>query len=177
MRTCAGCRIKGENENFIRYVEFEGKPLPDVARKLSGKGFNVCPNLRCIRTFVKKNFKSKVSPEDVYQTTLNTLKRYFLNLLSLSHKTGVTVIGQDNIEDINHREGTLILALDLSKKTKRRLIKPSYLVVDDFFTSGELGNALRKGKSIGAVFVEDVGMGRKLESIGKQLVMLFNSEK
>ena len=177
MRTCAGCRVKEENEDFIRYVEFEGKPLPDVARKLPGRGFNVCPDFRCIKTFVKRYFKEKVSPEDVYQYTLEALKSYFLHLLSLSHKTGVTVVGQDNIRPLGDREGTLVLASDLSEKTKERLIKPSYLVVDNIFTSEEIGNALRKERMAGAVFVENAGIGRKLLKAGKKLVMLVNSRK
>ena len=177
MRSCAGCRVKEEIEDFIRYVEFERKPLPDVARKLPGRGFNVCSDFKCIKTFVKKYFKGKVSPEDVYEYTLEALKSYFLHLLSLSHKTGVTVVGQDNIRPLEDREGTLILASDLSEKTKNRLIKPSYLVVNNFFTSEEIGNALRKERMAGAVFVENVGIGRKLLKTGEKLVRLVNSRK
>ncbi len=177
MRTCAGCRVKEENEDFIRYVGFEGRPLPDVAKKLPGRGFNVCPDFKCIKTFVKRHFKGKVSPEDVYEYTLEALKSYFLHLLSLSHKTGVTVVGQDNIRSLGDREGTLILASDLSEKTKKRLVKPFYLVVDNLFTSEEIGNALRKERVAGAVFVENVGIGRKLLKVGKKLVRLVNSRK
>jgi hypothetical protein len=118
---------------------------------------------------VKKRFKNKVTPEEVYETTLKALKEYFLHLLSLSHRTGVTVIGQDNIRGIKSREGTLILASDLSEKTKKRLIRDSYLVVDNLFSSEEIGNALRKERRAGAVFVEKVGIGRKLYSVGEKL--------
>jgi predicted RNA-binding protein YlxR (DUF448 family) len=169
MRTCAGCGAKGETEEFIRFVVFEGKPLPDLARKLPGRGFNVCPDFKCIKNFIKKNFKNRVSPEEVYNYTLKALNEYFLHLLSLSHRTGVTVIGQDSIKAVGEREGTLILAKDLSEKTKRRLIKDSYLVIDDVFSSEEIGNALRKDRTAGAVFVEKVGIGRRLYTVGKKL--------
>jgi predicted RNA-binding protein YlxR (DUF448 family) len=169
MRACAGCKVKDETDKFIRFVVFEGKPLPDLARKLPGRGFNVCPTYNCIKSFVKKRFKNKVTPEEVYETTLKALKEYFLHLLSLSHRTGVTVIGQDNIRGIKSREGTLILASDLSEKTKKRLIRDSYLVVDNLFSSEEIGNALRKERRAGAVFVEKVGIGRKLYSVGEKL--------
>ncbi|ADY72698.1 protein of unknown function DUF448 [Desulfurobacterium thermolithotrophum DSM 11699] len=177
MRTCVGCKVKDETDKFIRYVEFEGKPLPDIARKLPGRGFNICPNFNCIKNFVKKRFKNKVSPEEVYEYTVKALKDYFLHLLSLSHKTGVTVIGQDNIKRLGEREGTLILALDLSEKTKKRLMKSSYLIVDNVFTSLEIGNALRKDRTIGAVFVERAGIGRKLREIGEKLQKLINSRR
>ena len=57
------------------------------------------------------------------------------------------------------------------------MIKPSYLVVDNIFTSEEIGNALRKERMAGAVFVENAGIGRKLLKAGKKLVMLVNSRK
>ncbi|TCK04619.1 YlxR family protein [Phorcysia thermohydrogeniphila] len=175
MRACAGCKVKDETDKFIRFVVFEGKPLPDLARKLPGRGFNVCPTYSCIKSFVKKRFKNKVTPEEVYETTLKALKEYFLHLLSLSHRTGVTVIGQDNIKGVRSREGTLILASDLSEKTKKRLIKDSYLVVDNLFSSEEIGNALRKERRAGAVFVEKVGIGRKLYSVGEKLKKLLET--
>jgi predicted RNA-binding protein YlxR (DUF448 family) len=177
MRTCISCKIKGEMEDFIRFVEFEGKPLPDVARKLPGRGFNVCPDFKCIKRFIKKQFKGKVDPQEVYEYTLKSLKDYFLHLLSLSHKTGVTVIGQDNIKPLYDRDGTLILAKDLSEKTKKRLIKEKFLVVDNVFNSFEIGNSLRKETSVGAVFVENVGIGRSLKNIGEKLVKLKNSKE
>jgi len=172
MRTCVSCKKKGEIEDFIRFVEFEGKPLPDVARKLPGRGFNVCPNFECIKKFVKKQFKGKLDPQEVYEYTLKALKDYFLHLLSLSHKTGITVIGQDNIKPLYDREGTLILAKDLSEKTKKRLIRENFLVVDSLFDSFEIGNSLKKDTSIGAVFVENVGIGRTLKNIGEKLSKL-----
>ena len=177
MRACAGCKLKDETDKFIRFVVFEGKPLPDLARKLPGRGFNVCPSFECIKNFVKKKFKGKVTPEEVYEITLKALKDYFLHLLSLSHRTGVTVVGQDSIKELKSREGTLVLASDLSEKTKKRLIRESYLVVDSLFSSEEIGNALRKERRAGAVFVERVGIGRKLYSVGEKLLNLVEVEK
>jgi hypothetical protein len=49
--------------------------------------------------------------------------------------------------------------------------------VDNIFTSEEIGNALRKERMAGAVFVENAGIGRKLLKAGKKLVMLVNSRK
>jgi len=177
MRACAGCKAKDETDKFIRFVVFEGKPLPDLARKLPGRGFNVCPSYDCIKSFVKKKFKGKVTPEEVYKLTLRALRDYFLHLLSLSHRTGVTVVGQDNIKELKSRIGTLILSSDLSEKTKKRLIRDSYLVIDNVFSSGEIGNALRKDKTAGAVFVEKAGIGRKLYLVGEKLKRLIETGK
>ena len=177
MRACAGCRKRDENENFIRFVEFEGRPVPDVARRAPGRGYNVCPTFDCIKQFVKRQFKGKIDPKEVYNQTLNALKEYFLHLLSLSHKTGVTVVGQDNIRELPpEKEGTLILAEDLSSKTKERLKrKGKFTVVEGLFTSEEIGNALRKETRAGAVFVEKVGLGRKLHSVAEKINSLLAS--
>jgi predicted RNA-binding protein YlxR (DUF448 family) len=173
LRTCSGCRKKEENEEFIRFVIHEGKPLPDVARKLPGRGFNVCPNYDCIKRFVKKQFKGRLNPEDVYSETFNALKDYFLHLLSLCHKTGVTVIGQDNIKKLKDgREGILILSSDLSPKTKENLKKKGFFSLEDVFSSEELGGAIRRETRIGALFVEKIGLGRKLYEVGRKLKSL-----
>jgi predicted RNA-binding protein YlxR (DUF448 family) len=173
VRTCGGCKRKGENEEFIRFILFEGKLLPDVARKLPGRGFNVCPNYGCIKQFVKKKFRGKVDPEEVYKTALKALKDYFLHLLSLCHKTGITVIGQDNVKKLPpNREGILILSSDLSPGTKKRLKRGKWLILEDAFSSEEIGGALKRGARIGALFVEKVGLGRKLYSIARKLVNL-----
>ena len=173
MRTCGGCKKKGESEEFIRFVLYEGKLLPDVARKLPGRGYNVCPSYDCIRQLIKKRFKGKVNPEEVYETTLRILKDYFLHLLSLCHKTGVTVIGQDNVKKLPaNREGVLILSSDLSPKTKERLKRKGWTVLEDAFSSEEIGGALKKGTRIGVLFVEKVGLGRKLYSTAKKIIKL-----
>ena len=177
MRACAGCRKKDETDRFVRFVEFEGRPVPDVARRAPGRGYNVCPTFECIKRFVKRQFKGKVDPKEVYNQTLNALREYFLHLLSLSHKTGITVVGQDNIRELPpKKEGTLILASDLSYKTKERLKnKGNFTVLEDLFTSEEIGNALRKETRAGAVFVEKVGLGRKLYSVAEKINSLLSS--
>jgi predicted RNA-binding protein YlxR (DUF448 family) len=176
MRACSGCRKRGEREEFIRFVYFEGQLLPDVTRKLPGRGYNLCPTYQCIKSFVKKRFKGKISPNELYEKSLSLLKDYLLHLISLCHKTGITVIGQDNIKKLKSPEGTLILSKELSPKTKERLKRKEWLVLDGLLTSQELGNALRKETSVGALFVERVGLGRKLYETAQKLKSLLESK-
>jgi predicted RNA-binding protein YlxR (DUF448 family) len=176
MRACAGCRKKGENEEFIRFVEFEGELHPDLTRKLPGRGYNVCPTYRCIKDFVRRKFKGRKNPDEIYAKTVEALKDYILHLISLSHKTGITVVGQDEIKKLKSPEGVLILAEDLSQKTKKRLKRDNWLVLEDAFTSEEIGNALRRERRAGALFVERVGLGRKLYENALKLNSLLNSK-
>ena len=178
MRACAGCRKREETEKFIRFVLLEGIPVIDVARKAPGRGVNVCPTYRCIRDFIKRTCKGRVDPEDVYSQSVEALKRYFLHLLSLSHKTGVTVVGQDSIKHLSpEREGVLILSTDLSEKTKERLKNRNCLVLEDVFPSETIGGALKKDTSAGAVFVEKVGIGRRLYDVAEKLKSLIDSRE
>ncbi len=176
MRTCAGCKKKGESEDFIRFVEFEGELVPDLSRRLPGRGYNVCPSRKCIKDFLRKKFGRKFSEEEVFSKTVEFLKKYLLYLLSLSHKTGVTVIGQDAVRSLSPREGVLLLANDLSEKTKRRLKRHDFLVLEDIFSSEELGSALRKERRAGVVFVEKVGLGRKFYKNAEKLKRLVQGE-
>ncbi|WP_457679311.1 YlxR family protein [Thermovibrio sp.] len=177
MRTCGGCKKKGEVEEFIRFVEFEGKLFPDLARKLPGRGYNLCPSFNCIKSFIKKKFKGKLSAEEVYEETIKALKEYLLHLISLSHKTGITVIGQDEIKKLKRKEGVLILSKELSSKTKERLKRKEWLTLENIFSSFEVGSALRKETSVGALFIEKVGLGRKVYENARRLKMLLEERR
>jgi len=174
MRACAGCKRRDETEEFIRFVEFEGELLPDLTRKLPGRGYNVCPTYKCIKDFIKRKFRGRKNPDEIYERTVKALKDYILHLISLSHKTGITVIGQDEIKKLRSCEGTLILAEDLSPKTKERLKREEWLTLEDVFNSEEIGNALRRERRAGALFVERVGLGRKLYENVRKLKSLLS---
>ena len=176
MRMCAGCKKRVETDELIRFVEFEGKPLPDLARKLPGRGFNVCPTKECLKAFLKKRYGRRVSFEEVYADTVRALRDYVLHLLSLCHKAGLTVVGQDEVKRLPMKEGVLILASDLSEGTKRRLRERFSAVLDSLFSSEEIGNALRKDRRAGVVFVERVGLGRKLYENAVKLKKLIGEE-
>jgi ribosomal protein L30E len=118
-----------------------------------------------------------VNPQEVYEKTLKSLTDYLYHLISLCHKTGITVIGQDNIKKLKEGEGTLLLSKELSPKTKERLKRENWLVLDGIFSSQELGNALRRETSVGALLVEKVGLGRKLFQVASKVKELSESKR
>jgi predicted RNA-binding protein YlxR (DUF448 family) len=177
MRTCSGCRRKEEREEFLRFVEFEGKPVLDIKRNLPGRGYNVCPNYKCLKLFLKRKFKAKVDPDEFYRNVVASLKDYLLKLLSLSKRSRVVIIGQDNLKVIEE-PGTLFLSKELSKRTKDSLlksIKSDVIIVDGLFSEVEIGNALKQQTSVGVVFVKDEGIGRKLKNTADKLLKLVKS--
>ena len=177
MRACAGCRVKGERESFLKFVEHGGKPVLDIRRRLPGRGFNVCPDYRCIKAFVRKRYRGKLSPESLYRQVLDALKSYLLHLLSLSYRSGVAVVGQNNLKGLRG-SGTLFLSREISPKTKERvlsLIPPGSLILDGLFSEEELGNAIGRGRSVRVLFIRGEGLGKRVKSISEKLSKLHAS--
>ncbi|MEO2066549.1 MAG: DUF448 domain-containing protein, partial [Desulfurobacteriaceae bacterium] len=61
-----------------------------------------------------------------------------------------------------------------SPKTKERLKREEWLTLEDVFNSEEIGNALRRERRVGALFVEKVGLGRKLYENVRKLKSLLS---
>ncbi|SNR82579.1 DUF448 domain-containing protein [Desulfurobacterium atlanticum] len=162
-RVCAACRKKGEKEEFIRFVEFNGLPVPDIKNRLPGRGFNVCPSKKCISIFIKKRFGKEVNQDKVIEETVKQLQNYALSLLSIAHKSRNTVIGQDNVKNLKKRSGTLILASDLSDKTAVSLEKSFKNSFRLPFNKEELGKVIKKDSQIGVIYIKPCGIEEKLK--------------
>ncbi|WP_457568614.1 YlxR family protein [Desulfurobacterium sp.] len=173
LRQCVACKKAGEKDTFIRFVIYEGKPLPDIKGKLPGRGFNVCPDRKCFQIFAKKILKNRINPDDLIKETAEQLKNYLLSLTSIAHRSGITIIGQDNIKKIKPEKGTLFISKDLSRKTARNLKKYGTTVLDSIFSGKEIGNALKKDAEIGVLFIKPDGIGKKIENTAVKLNKLL----
>ncbi len=171
-RTCAGCGKKGKKEDFIRFVIFNDKPLLDIKGTLPGRGFNVCPNAKCIKRLIKKHFKGKINPDFILEKTEKQLKKQALSLISIAHKSHKTVLGQDNIIKLTGK-GTLILAKDLSERTKRNLKNRADTTFNNIFSKNEIGSAVKKESSIGVLHIKSSGIEKKIGTILKKLQSLI----
>ncbi|MBK9741057.1 MAG: YlxR family protein [Actinobacteria bacterium] len=47
-RTCVGCRQRAARSDLIRVVAIAGACVPDVSRRLPGRGAHVHPSLQCL---------------------------------------------------------------------------------------------------------------------------------
>ena len=54
MRTCIGCRQRVAARSLLRVVEREGALVPDPARRLTGRGAHIHPDVRCAETATKR---------------------------------------------------------------------------------------------------------------------------
>lgn len=71
-RTCIGCNIKKDKEEFIRIVKNkEGSIEIDELKKMQGRGAYICKDINCLEKAIKKrklerSFSSKVE-ENIYE--------------------------------------------------------------------------------------------------------------
>jgi predicted RNA-binding protein YlxR (DUF448 family) len=55
IRMCIGCRKKRKKEEMLRFVQNQdGVVCVDEKKKMSGRGFYLCPDLNCLRRAQKK---------------------------------------------------------------------------------------------------------------------------
>ncbi|MBL7488976.1 YlxR family protein [Frankia sp. AgB1.9] len=48
VRTCVGCRSRAARSDLLRIVVVDGELLPDVRRRLPGRGAHLHPDLTCL---------------------------------------------------------------------------------------------------------------------------------
>ncbi len=153
-----------EKEFLIRIVEEDGKPILDVYKKLPGHGFYVCPDRRCLDTFLKRRYGRKVDRKAFIQEAVDALVNYISQLISISIKANLAVIGQDNLIKLGNRKGTLLLSKDISLNTIRKVSRPDFTVLK--LPSDKL-------HGFGVVFVENVGIGRRINNIAKAITWIM----
>ena len=99
------------------------------------------------------------------------LKNEIINLIQLGWRSRIIKIGFDDVlnELKQGKEGFLILAEDISKRTKRNILfkyKGDYF---ELFTKKDLGKFIGK-REVGIIFVPNTKFGKKLkEKIEKYL--------
>jgi predicted RNA-binding protein YlxR (DUF448 family) len=160
VRTCAACRRKAEKESFIRIVEEDGKPVFDMFGRLPGRGFNVCPSKRCLNNFLKRRYGERVDREAFIRRVADALIDYISHLISIAVKANLAVIGQDRVKGLGNRRGTLLVSDNISPKTVESLSKPAFTILR--LPSDKL-------HGFGIVFVEGVGIGRKIANVAEKI--------
>ncbi|MGW3368956.1 YlxR family protein [Streptosporangium canum] len=48
LRTCVGCRVRTVSSELLRLVVVEGDIVPDLRRRLPGRGASLHPSLSCL---------------------------------------------------------------------------------------------------------------------------------
>lgn len=166
-RTCIVTRQKADPDAMIRFVVApDGSVVPDIRRKLPGRGVWVTANAGIVAQAVKKQafsrgFKAKVTASpSLAEDTEALLTQDALQALSLANKAGIVTVGFAKVESAlaSGKTGALVHASDagedgvrkLNGAVRRLLGEGTHPVSINVFTSLQLDLALGRTNVIHA---------------------------
>jgi len=186
LRTCVVTRTEKSPDQMIRFVlDPEARVVPDIKRKLPGRGVWVTAQRKIIEEAITKGhfqrgFKAQVVVEsNLTQLIENLLKQSALGLLGMARKSGSVVTGQAKSNDaVRAGAASIVLhatdaAADGTRKLEaaiRSLEEEDEEVPSVFknFSSDELDAALGN-VNIMHLAVLSGGIAEKLKSVLKKL--------
>lgn len=177
VRQCALERTRSREDELLRFViDPDGRVVPDIRRKLPGRGLWITAAHEAVAKSVRqkvfaKGFKRAVAvDQDLADTVAGLLRRAALQDLALANKAGCVVAGFTKVEKAlrGARPFVLVHASDASADGSRKLDRIGPKLSGDtdeggpvtVFASAELSSALGKENVIHAAIADD-GAGRK----------------
>ena len=174
-RTCALTRQLKPAEDMIRFVVGpNAEAVPDVKRKLPGRGIWITATRAAVEEAVKRNvfargFKRDVrAARDLAVQTELLIERAALDALAIAGKAGTVVSGFSRVEEAAGRDDivALIRAAEAGDDGKRKLTaalnrntagKSREIVVIDAFTGAQLDLALNRPNVVHAALLAGPG--------------------
>jgi predicted RNA-binding protein YlxR (DUF448 family) len=174
-RTCALTRELKPAAEMIRFVVGPGgEAVPDVKRKLPGRGIWVTATRAAIEDAIKRNvfargFKREVRvAHDLAEQTERLIERAVLDALAIAGKAGTVVSGFSKVEAAVGRDNILALihAADAGDDGKRKLAAALHrnttgesreIVKIDAFTGAQLDLALNRPNVVHAALLAGPG--------------------
>ena len=174
-RTCALTRELKPAADMIRFVVGPGgEAVPDVKRKLPGRGIWVTATRAAIEDAVKRNVFTRGFKRDV-RVALNLaaqteqmIERAALDALAIAGKGGTVISGFSRVETAVGRDDILAMihAADAGDDGKRKLaatlhrnttVKSREIVMIDMFTGAQLDLALNRPNVVHAALLAGPG--------------------
>jgi uncharacterized protein len=173
--------VSGEvmpEERLVRFVAGpDGMVVPDVARKLPGRGLWVAATREAVETAARKggfsrSAKAKLAaPPDLADQVENLLKSRLLSGLGLARRAGDLILGFEKAEGAieSGRTAWMVEASDGAQDGRRKLLQSARRAAESgraaprlfgVFSSEELGLALGLGNVIHLAFLAGRGADR-----------------
>jgi Predicted nucleic-acid-binding protein implicated in transcription termination len=174
-RTCIVTRSVFPVEELIRFVRApDGSVIPDLKRKLPGRGVWVQARKDIVRQAVRKKlfpraFKDEaIVPQTLEDDIEGILHRDLIQALSLANKAGCVITGFTKVESAIHGRNiaALIHASDAAQDSRRKISQALYrslgeeisaIPVVDLLTGEELDLALGRSHVIHAALGKGTG--------------------
>ena len=176
-RTCALTREVKSPAELIRFVVGpSGEAVPDVKRKLPGRGIWITATRAAIEEAVRRNvfsrgFKRDLRvAHDLAAQTEQMMERATLDALAIAGKAGKVITGFSRVETAVGRDDLLALihAADAAEEGKRKLAaalrrktagESSEIAVIDAFSGSQLDLALNRPNVVHAALLAGPGSG------------------
>jgi uncharacterized protein len=174
-RTCALTREVRPISDLVRFVVGPaGEAVPDIKRKLPGRGIWITATRAAITDATERNvfarsFRKEVhAPRDLAAQTERLLERAALDALAIAGKAGAVVGGFSKVEAALGRDDILALihAADGADNGKRKLAaalqgntggNPGEIAIVDTFTGAQLDLALSRPNVVHAALLAGPG--------------------
>jgi uncharacterized protein len=177
-RTCIGCRCTCDKEELIRFVLApDGTLVPDLLKKLPGRGVYTCMKESCIRQACERKLFSRAFRRDVLGADADILRDRIITMMedriasyiALANKAGKIVSGSDMVGEVLKKNRdipkVILVASDVSEDigNKMRCMAKQYGVEHvTLFDKERYGTLL--GKSLRSVLaVQGLGFAEKLK--------------
>lgn len=178
VRQCALERTRSREDELLRFVlDPDGRVVPDIKRKLPGRGVWITAAHEAVARSVRqkvfaKAFRRAVAVDpDLADSVADLLRRAALQDLALANKAGCVVAGFTKVDKAlrSAKPVVLVHASDASRDGSRKLDRIGPVRREDdedgagpvtCFASAELTSALGKENVIHAAVADD-GAGRK----------------
>lgn len=157
-RRCAVTGDRGPRERMLRFVVSPSdEVVPDVGRRLPGRGIWLSPRRDVVNTAVTKKAFARAArravsaPPDLADRVEALLARRCVDDLGLARRAGVAVCGFDKVraELDARRVALLVLARDASEGQKAKMRGPAFgLSVIELFDGSELGAAFGRDVAV-----------------------------
>lgn len=130
LRRCAVSRAERAPDDLIRFVvDPSGSIVPDLARKLPGRGVWVTADMTSVAAAAKanafaKSLKRQVKvPPDLPQAVETLFVKRVLQALSLANKAGLVITGFEKVETLlsSGRAAALLHGCDAAEDGRRKL--------------------------------------------------------
>jgi uncharacterized protein len=130
VRRCALTRVERDPDDLVRFVaDPEGRLVPDLSRKLPGRGVWVTADKTSVaaavdaKAFAKSLKRAVAVAPDLPQAVEALFVRRVLEALSLANKAGLVTTGFEKVEALLEKEraAALVQGSDAAEDGKRKL--------------------------------------------------------
>lgn len=186
-RTCAGCRQHDRREAFVRLAVAPVAPfvVPDLGRKLGGRGISVHPRRACVVSAVQRGGISRSLKREV-RVDLDGLLKSLVQahttriegLLLAAGRRRLLTMGTDATrEALGTRVEALLVATDAEGRREELLATASRLGCRAvaFSTKSLLGRLFDRGE-VGVIGILDGGIAAEVVENGQRVMALSEAE-